>query len=162
MERQLAVLQLATVRPCWWRSLHSALPSVCVGFASPPRGRADAASVDSLSKWGSATTTRRSPSCCCQLCTLWYCTHTPSQAPHQCKQRAVCASHTTTTVMSLAPQRCNVNDAPYTRRCWCISDADHTRDTWTDTGRKRPWGGIRVWETLPRDAHSPADAREVM
>jgi hypothetical protein len=25
------------------------------------------------------------------------------------------------------PLRCNVNDAPYIRRCWCSSDAQHTR-----------------------------------
>ena len=31
----------------------------------------------------------RGSTCCCQLCTLWYCTHTHSQAPPHYKQRAV-------------------------------------------------------------------------
>jgi hypothetical protein len=31
------VRQRATVRPCWWRSSYSALPSMCGGCASPPR-----------------------------------------------------------------------------------------------------------------------------
>jgi hypothetical protein len=61
----------------------------------------------------------------------------------------------------LSPQRCNVNDARYIRRCWCSSDAVNTR-RYVDRHAERAirvtifagaaWGGT----------HSPADAREVM
>jgi hypothetical protein len=36
---------------------------------------------------------------------------------------------TTFTLPLQPPQCCNVYDAPYIRRCWCSSDAEHTRGT---------------------------------
>jgi hypothetical protein len=55
-----------------------------------PRRRAWEGRRRSINRWA---TTRRSPPCCCQLCTLWYCSHTPSQAPPRCKQPAVRRPH---------------------------------------------------------------------
>jgi hypothetical protein len=62
--------QLATAHPCWWMSPHCprlAVWWVCLAAAWEGRRR--------LMKWGSATTTRRSPPCCAPCDTV----HTPTQ-----------------------------------------------------------------------------------
>ena len=50
----------------------------------------------------------------------------PSIVPLQAG-RCVLLSHRLHPLTARRPQRCNVNDAPYIRRCWCSSDAQHTR-----------------------------------
>jgi hypothetical protein len=71
-------------RPQMWRCAGRSLPAPALR--------------DGGERHRSATTTRRSPPCCSQLCTLWHCTHSPSQAPSHCKQGAVCSSHTASTL----------------------------------------------------------------
>jgi hypothetical protein len=61
----------------------------------------------------------------------------------------------------LSPQRCNVNDALYIRRCWCSSDAVHTRGRTGTLGEAR--GRVKIFAGAAwGGSHSPADAREVM
>jgi hypothetical protein len=53
--------------------------------------------------------------------------YTPSQAPSHCKQEGCVCSACRVAQPFARPQRCNVSDASSIRRCWCSSDAEHTR-----------------------------------
>jgi hypothetical protein len=57
----------------------------------------------------------------------------PSTVPLQAG-RCVLLSHRLHPLTARRPQRCNVNGAPYIRRCWCSSDARYV-----STGK---WGGF--------------------
>jgi hypothetical protein len=74
------VWQLDTVRPCWWMTRTApAVWWVCLAAAWEGRR---------LNKCGA--TTRRSPPCCSQLCTLWYCTHTHPAKHRPTASRELC------------------------------------------------------------------------
>jgi hypothetical protein len=86
--------------------------------------------------------------------------HMPSQA-HRTPCEHCCVSPKPTTFHSHAPHRCNVNNAPYKRRCWCNSAAHHTRGTSCRLGGSASTALGSVVGSLVGaawgDAHSPAD-----
>jgi hypothetical protein len=77
----------------------------------------------------SATTTHRSPPCCCQLCTLWHCTHTPSQAPSHCKQRARNTHHSPLHAPPLSAATCTQRHIPVLARGACPCCGAPSADT---------------------------------
>jgi hypothetical protein len=68
----------------------------------------------------------------------------------------------TGTTISFDHQRCNVNDASHVRRCWCSSDAEHTRGYGglARCDKRGPRGELGL-EVRGGVAHSRTDARDV-
>ena len=135
---QLAVRQRATVRPHQWRCLRP--EQLLCGGCDSPRERAE------MPRDTSVATTPTLISAL--LWTLWHRTYPTKHRPHRKRARRVSA-------LAQSPAL----DDTWWSRCWCSSDADHTRgyvcgvDT-LDGPTCAVEGPCRV------PGHPPTDARE--